>query len=65
MAGFRFLFVDLMNETEALKNIGEDFLDPGTTWTLDELKSDLDNISRVRGKRCLSFGTQTFADESK
>ena len=48
MAGFRFLFVDLMKETEALKNIGEDFLDPGTTWTLDELKSDLDNISRVR-----------------
>ena len=48
MAGLRFPFSDLVNETETFSVLAKDFLNPGTTWTLDQLKKSLCNISRAK-----------------
>lgn len=44
MAGLRFAFAELVRETKALKTIARDFLDPNTTWALDQLVSNIESL---------------------
>lgn len=44
MAGLRFKFAELIAELDILKTIGEKFLDPGTIWVLDKLRSNLNSV---------------------
>ena len=44
MAGLRFLFVELLRETKALKTMGKEFFDPQSLWVLDQFSSNLQSI---------------------
>ena len=50
MAGFRFLFAELLKETVALKTMAKSFLDPSTMWVLERFLSDLRTIGGSRGE---------------
>ena len=49
MAGFRFLFAELLKETVAMKTMSKNFLDPTTMWVLEHFVSDLRAIGGARG----------------
>ena len=44
MDGLRFPFSELVQETQALKKIAKDFLDPSCTWALDQMASNLKSL---------------------
>ena len=56
--GFRFLFADLVKETRALRNIAEDFINPGTLWTLKRLCDDLYRFSKAQQNRVFRLELQ-------
>ena len=60
MAGLRFLFVDLVKEIETFTNLAEDFLDPGTTWTLCRLKDNLEKVSEAAENRVFRLKLQSL-----
>ena len=58
MAGLQFPFSELLRETKALKGIAKDFLDPSTTWALDELDSNINSIWGAAGGKAFSLQLQ-------
>ena len=44
MAGLQFRFSELTREVKTLKAIGATFLDPATTWRLDEFETSLNGL---------------------
>lgn len=50
MAGFRFLFPELVRETTAFRAVARRFLDPSTTWVLERFLSDLNSIGSSGGE---------------
>lgn len=51
MAGLRFRVNELVQETKAMKAMGEDFLDSRTSWALDHFLRDLQRIGRAHTGR--------------
>jgi hypothetical protein len=51
VAGLHFRFSELIRETTALKGIAKDFLDPTTTWVLEQLVSDMNSLSTAADDR--------------
>ena len=58
MAGFRFKIAELERETRALKTMGKRFLDPQTSWALDEFSSNLQSISGENGENVSTLELQ-------
>lgn len=44
MAGLQFRFRELLHEVKALRSIAREFLDPSTTWALNELESSINSL---------------------
>lgn len=51
MGGFRFLFVELLRETMALKAMAKDLLDANTSYVLDQFQSNLESMKNEKGER--------------
>ena len=51
MGGFRFLFVELLRETMALKAMATDLFDSNTSFVLDQFQNNLESIKDQRGER--------------
>ena len=51
MGGFRFLFVELLRETTAMKAMAKDLFDSNTSFVLDQFQSNLKSMECERGER--------------
>lgn len=51
MPGLYFRFSEFLRETKALQTIAKDFLDPSTTWVLNQLESDINSLWGAAGSQ--------------